>query len=379
MKFVDLQRQYNQIQEEIKTGINNVINRSDFIAGEEIKLLEQKLAEYVNVKNCITCANGTDALQLVLLAWAVKENDAIFVPSFTFFATAEVISVCKATPIFVDIDPHTFNIDPQKLEATIKAVIDEGKLNPKAIITVDLFGLSAQYDEINRIATNYNLLVLEDGAQGFGGSINDKKNCSFGHVATTSFFPSKPLGCYGDGGAIFTYDNNFAEIIRSLSVHGKGKSKYDNVRIGINSRLDTIQAAILLPKLRIFEQELILRNKIAELYNKLLSGIVEISDIPFGYISSWAQYSILLNSEEERNYLQMRLKENDIPTMIYYPKPLHLQPVYTDIKIYGDLTVSEDTSKRILSLPMHPYLTENEIIRICDNIKTLLGVIRDEK
>jgi dTDP-4-amino-4,6-dideoxygalactose transaminase len=316
----------------------------------------------------------------MLMAYDIKPGDAVFVPSFTFFATAEMVSTLGAIPIFVDVNSRTFNIDPKKLEMAIKEVINEGKLKPRAIMTVDLFGLSADYDAVNEIAKDYNLLLFEDGAQGFGGSLNGKMNCSFGDAAITSFFPSKPLGCYGDGGAIFTNDDNIASLIRSLAVHGKGKSKYDNIRIGMNSRLDTIQAAILLPKLDIFKSyELDARNKVAKTYDEQLKDIVEIPYVPNEYISSWAQYSILLNSEEERNYLQAELKNRDIPTMLYYPIPLHLQQIYKDDKIYGDLSVSTDICKRILSLPMYPYLEENEIIYICNSIKEILGAIRNGK
>lgn len=374
MKFIDLSRQYEQIKNEIDENIKRVLNNADFIMGQDVLTLEKELAEYVGVKHCISCANGTDAMTLVLMAWGIKEKDAVFVPTFTFFSTAEVVSLCGATPIFVDIDPRTFNIDVNKLEETIKHVIEENKLIPKAIIPVDLFGQSANYPKIMEIAKKYNLKVLSDSAQGFGGSINGKMNGSFGDVATTSFFPAKPLGCYGDGGAIFTNDDELAGILKSLRVHGKGETKYDNIRIGMNSRLDTIQAAILLPKLKIFKDfELIKRNEIASKYNELLEDVVTTPKILDGYISSWAQYSILLKSEEERNKVKDSLKEKGIPSMVYYEIPLHLQTAYkNNFKRYTDLSVSEDICKRILSLPMHPYLTDEEIAYIANAVKEVL-------
>jgi UDP-2-acetamido-2-deoxy-ribo-hexuluronate aminotransferase len=374
MKFIDLSRQYEQIKNEIDENIKRVLNNADFIMGQDVLTLEKELAEYVGVKHCISCANGTDAMTLVLMAWGIKEKDAVFVPTFTFFSTAEVVSLCGATPIFVDIDPRTFNIDVNKLEETIKHVIEENKLIPKAIIPVDLFGQSANYPKIMEIAKKYNLKVLSDSAQGFGGSINGKMNGSFGDVATTSFFPAKPLGCYGDGGAIFTNDDELANILKSLRVHGKGETKYDNIRIGMNSRLDTIQAAILLPKLKIFKDfELIKRNEIASKYNELLEDVVTTPKILDGYISSWAQYSILLKSEEERNKVKDSLKEKGIPSMVYYEIPLHLQTAYkNNFKRYTDLSVSEDICKRILSLPMHPYLTDEEIAYIANAVKEVL-------
>ncbi|MDD3630328.1 MAG: DegT/DnrJ/EryC1/StrS family aminotransferase [Bacteroidales bacterium] len=375
MKFIDLNKQYEKIKDEINYNINKVIKNANFIMGDEVQSLERELTAYVGVKHCITCANGTDALSLVLMAWDIKKGDAVFVPTFTFFATAEAVSLCGATPIFIDIDPNTFNIDVDKLEKAIKAVIEEGKLNPRAIIPVDLFGQSANYPAIMDIAKKYNLLILSDSAQGFGGSLNGQMNCSFGDAAITSFFPAKPLGCYGDGGAIFTNDDKLAEILKSLRVHGKGSNKYDNVRIGVNSRLDNIQAAILLPKLKLFEDyELQSRNIIAQKYNELLSNIVITPYVPSGYISSWAQYSIIFKNEEDRNKVKGKLKDMGIPSVIYYEIPLHLQTAYkNNKKKYVDLSTAENICKRILSLPMHPYLEDNEIKLISTTIKKILG------
>lgn len=363
MEFIDLKEQYSRLKQKIDSNIQKVLNNADFINGPEVKELEKKLAEYVGRKYCATCANGTDALTIAMKVFEVKENDAVFVPSFTFYSTAEVVSLEGATPIFVDVDERTFNMDATKLEKAIKQVIREKKLNPKAVIPVDLFGQTANFPEILKIAEKYNLKVVEDGAQGFGGNINEKRACSFGDISTTSFFPAKPLGCYGDGGAIFTDDEEIYNLILSIRVHGKGSFKYDNVRVGLNSRLDTIQAAILLPKLEAFkEYELDNRNKFAKMYTEKLEDVVKTPIVPEGYISSWAQYTIILNSEEERNNLQGKLKEAGIPSMIYYPIPLHKQIVYKDYNFnVEDLKVSEKLCKCVLSLPMHPYMNEEQV------------------
>ena len=371
MEFIDLKEQYSRLKQKIDSNIQNVLNNADFISGPEVKELEKQLAEYVGRKYCATCANGTDALTIAMKVFEVKENDAVFVPSFTFYSTAEVVSLEGATPIFVDVDERTFNMDATKLEKAIKQVIKEGKLKPKAIIPVDLFGQTANFPEILKIAEKYNLKVVEDGAQGFGGSLNGKKACSFGDISTTSFFPAKPLGCYGDGGAIFTDNEEIYNLILSIRVHGKGTFKYDNVRVGLNSRLDTIQAAILLPKLEAFkEYELDNRNKFAKMYTEKLEDVVKTPIVPEGYISSWAQYTIILNSEEERNNLQGKLKEAGIPSMIYYPTPLHKQIVYKDYNFnVEDLKVSEKLCKCVLSLPMHPYMNEEQINMITNEIR----------
>lgn len=366
MEFRDLKAQYNRYKAQIDSAILRTLDNATFIGGKEVKLLEQRLAEYVGVRHCITCANGTDAMTLVLMAWGIKEGDAVFVPDFTFFATGEVVSFQGATPVFVDVDKDTFNIDPVKLEKTIKDVLHGGKLTPKVIIPVDLFGLPANYPEIEEIAENYNLKVLEDGAQGFGGSINGKKACSFGDAATTSFFPAKPLGCYGDGGAIFTNDDGLAHLLRSFKVHGKGENKYDNVRVGVNSRLDTIQAAILNVKLTAFiNHELADVNRVYKLYTEKLKGMVETPVIPEGYISSFAQYTIKLKSKEERDGLQAKLHAEGVPSMIYYVKPMHRQEAFKDLGHSGDdFEVTNKLCETVLSLPMHPYLKEDEINHI---------------
>jgi len=367
MEFRDLKAQYNKYKKEIDSAIQEVINNTNFIGGKEVNILEQRLAEYVGVKHCITCANGTEAMTLLMMAWDIKEGDAVFVPDFTFFSTGEIVSFRGATPIFVDVDRATFNIDTTKLENAIKKVLDEGKLIPKMIIPVDLFGLPADHIEIEKIAKKYNLRVLEDAAQGFGGSINGKKACSFGDAATTSFFPAKPLGCYGDGGAIFTNDDELSELLNSLKVHGKGDNKYDNVRIGVNSRLDSIQAAVLNVKLTAFiDHELEDVNRVYRLYTEKLKGIVDTPVIPEGYLSSFAQYTIKLKNKKERDALQTKLKEEDIPSMVYYVKPMHKQGAFVEYDYDdNDFEVTNELCDTVLSLPMHPYLSEEEVNDIC--------------
>lgn len=374
MEFRDLKSQYKKYKIEIDSAIQEVINNTNFIGGKEVNTLEKRLADYVGVKHCITCANGTEAMTIVMMAWDIKVGDAVFVPDFTFFSSGEIVSFRGATPIFVDVNEDTFNIDTEKLENAIIKVLDEGKLTPKVIIPVDLFGLPADHIEIKRIANKYNLRVLEDAAQGFGGSINGKKACSFGDAATTSFFPAKPLGCYGDGGAIFTNDDVLAELLNSYKVHGKGDNKYDNIRIGVNSRLDSIQAAILNVKLSAFkDHELEDVNRIYKLYTGKLEDVVKIPVIPEGYISSFAQYTIKLKSKEERDALQAKLKENNIPSMIYYVKPMHKQEAFSELNyVDSDFKTTNKLCETVLSLPMHPYLNNSEIDEICKIIKNVI-------
>ena len=370
MEFRDLKAQYNKYKTQIDLAILEVIQGANFIGGKQVTTLEKRLAEYVGVKHCISCANGTEAMTLLMMAWDIKEGDAVFVPDFTFFSTGEVVSFRGATPIFVDVDRDTFNIDTIKLEKTIQKVIAEGKLTPKLIIPVDLFGLPANHIEIEKIAEIYDLKILEDAAQGFGGSIHGKKACSFGDAATTSFFPAKPLGCYGDGGAIFTNDDELAKLLNSLKVHGKGEDKYDNVRIGVNSRLDSIQAAVLNVKLTAFiEHELEDVNRIYKLYNEKLKDIVETPFIPQGYVSSFAQYTIKLKNKEQRDKLQGYLKDKDIPSMIYYVKPMHKQGAFADYIYHeDDFEITNELCDTVLSLPMHPYLSENDINKVVEHI-----------
>jgi len=359
MQFIDLAAQYKHLQTKIDTRIKTVLEHGKYIMGPEVQELEQKLADYVGVKHAITCANGTDALQLTMMVLDIKPGDAVFCPTFTFFATAEVIALAGATPVFVDSDEVTFNICPKDLENKIQQTIAEGKLKPKAIISVDLFGLPANYPVIERIVKQYDLKLVEDAAQGFGGSItdnqgNDKKAGSFGDIATTSFFPAKPLGCYGDGGAIFTNNDDYAALIKSYRVHGKGQDKYDNVRIGINSRLDTIQAAILLEKLAEFPQELINRNKSAAKYESELGCQYKTPQVPAGYTSSWAQYTLV---DAKRDEIMAEYKVKGIPTMIYYATCMHQQTAFKGLGYQeGDFPVAERLAKQVFSLPMHPYL-----------------------
>ena len=309
MQFRDLKQQYQVLKGEMDKAILEVVSSANFISGRQVEELETELAEYVGVKHCVTCANGTDALSLAMMAWEIGPGDAVFVPDFTFFSTGEIVAFAGATPVFVDVDKDTFNISVDSLEKKIQEVLQEGKLTPKVVIPVDLFGLPADYVNVKRIADQYGLLILEDGAQGFGGELNGKRACGFGDISTTSFFPAKPLGCYGDGGAVFTNDDEMANLLQSLRVHGKGKMKYDNIRIGLNSRLDTLQAAILSVKLKAFRQyEVEDINKVADRYTELLKGLVKTPVVPEGFYSSWAQYTIQLNRREERDALQAKLK-----------------------------------------------------------------------
>lgn len=367
MQFRDLNKQYEVLKKGIDAAMIEVASSGAFIMGKPVKELEAELAAYVGVKHCISCANGTDALTLALKVWGIKAGDAVFVPDFTFFSSAEVISLEGATPIFVDVDKDTFNISPADLEQKIEHTLAEGKLTPKVIITVDLFGLPADYSSIRIIADKYQLYILEDGAQGFGGMIGDKRACSFGDISTTSFFPAKPLGCYGDGGALFTDNDEWASLADSYRVHGKGLFKYDNVRIGLNSRLDTLQAAILKIKFKAFsEYELTDINKAAARYTELLQGKVKTPVIPEGYYSSWAQYTIQLESKEERDALQAKLKEEGIPSMIYYPTPMHGQTAYKHVDTpVGSCPVADQLCATVLSLPIHPYISAEDIERVC--------------
>ena len=368
MEFRDLVKQYNVLKPEIDKAMTDVAASGGYIMGKAVKELEASLAEYVGVKHCIACANGTDALTLALKAWGIGSGDAVFVPDFTFFASAEVVSLEGATPVFIDIDEDTFNLDVKSLEKAIEKTLKEGSLTPRVIITVDLFGLPADYYAVKKIADKYNLLILEDGAQGFGGKINDRMACSFGDISTTSFFPAKPLGCYGDGGALFTNNDEWAKIMDSLRVHGKGSFKYDNVRIGLNSRLDTMQAAILQVKFEAFKAyEVEDINKAAVLYTEKLKDIVKTPVIPEGYYSSWAQYTIQLKDREQRDGLQAYLKEHGIPSMVYYPTPMHGQTAYKELNYPADSNpVTQRLCGTVLSLPIHPYITREDIEKVCE-------------
>jgi UDP-2-acetamido-2-deoxy-ribo-hexuluronate aminotransferase len=375
MEFVDLKKQYERIKPRIHDRINEVLRHGKFIMGPEVGELENQLASFVGSKFCVSCANGTDALLLSLMARDIGSGDAVFTTPFTFIATAEVISLLGATPVFVDIDPDTFNIDPRKLQEAIESV-KQGtgrsvgaarKLSPKGVITVDLFGLSADYDPINRIAKEHGLFVLEDAAQSLGGTYKGKKLGNVADIAATSFFPAKPLGCYGDGGAIFTNDEAMASRLRSLREHGKGSHKYDNVRIGINGRLDTLQAAILLPKLEIFDSEIKERQEVAARYSTALKDIVKVPHVPDGLLSAWAQYAVVT---DKRDLYLDKLKGLGIPTAVYYPRPLHLQTAFSHLGYrQGDFPVAEQTSDRIFSLPMYPYLDSSDQNKIIEAVK----------
>lgn len=377
MEFRDLKRQYQVLKPQMDAAMLEVAENCNFISGKQVTELEQQLAEYVGVKHCVTCGNGTDALTLVMMVWDIKAGDAVFVPTFTFFASAEVVAFEGATPVFVDVDERTFNVDPVKLEEAIEQVKKEGKLNPRAVIAVDLFGQPADYTKIEEICKKHGLLLLEDGAQGFGGKIGDRTACSFGDAAATSFFPAKPLGCYGDGGAVFTNDDEMADYMRSIRVHGKSPAdKYDNLRIGLNSRLDTIQAAVLKVKLQAFkDHELESVNRAAKLYDEYLGNVVKTPVVPEGFYSSWAQYTLILDSKEQRTHLQKELKEQGIPTMVYYPKPMHLQGAFADLGYKkGNFPVAESLCERVLSLPMHPYLNEEDIRFVANAVKAALNL-----
>lgn len=376
MEFRDLKTQYAKLKTEIDVEIADTLTSARFISGPKVKELEEKLAQYVGVGHCITCGNGTDAITLTLMTWNVGEGDAVFVPDFTFFSSGECPAFAGATPIYVDVDQRTYNIDPDKLERAIIRVKTEGKLVPKVVVAVDLFGLPADYDAIMPICEKYGLLLLEDGAQGFGGSINGKKACSFGDISTTSFFPAKPLGCYGDGGAVFTDNDEWAEYLRSIVVHGKsGNDKYNNIRIGMNSRLDSIQAAVLLPKLKAFEDyELEDVNKAAAWYTEKMKDLpITLPVIPDGYVSSWAQYTVQIPETIDRDRVQASLKEKGIPSMVYYMKPMHAQGAFegTESSV-AVCPVTETLCRTVLSLPIHPYQTEQDVDLVVDAIKTAI-------
>jgi dTDP-4-amino-4,6-dideoxygalactose transaminase len=366
MQFIDLAAQRARISHRLKPAIDRVIDGGAYILGPEVREFEKQMAGYVGARNAVACANGTDALLLPLLASGIGPGDAVFVPSFTFAATAEVVALAKAEPVFVDIDADSYNMDPASLEAAIAMVKAEGRLVPRAIIPVDLFGLAADYPAIEAIARRENLMIVEDAAQAIGGSLDNRMCGAFGHVAATSFYPAKPLGCYGDGGAMFTDDDDLAERLRSFAFHGKGETQYDNVHVGLNSRLDTLQAAILIEKLAILEDEMAERQVVARRYAQGLAGVVKTPVVPENRRSAYAQYAI---ETPQRDGLKAHLQAAGIPSVIYYVKPLHLQVAYEHFpRAPGGLPVSEELPKRILCLPMHPYLTAEDQDRICGTI-----------
>ncbi len=365
--FIDLDRQYRRLEKDIDQSIKKVLTHGKYILGPEVAELEGKLAAFAGSRHCLGCSNGTEALTMAMMALDVKPGDAVFTTPFTFFATVETIALLGATPVFADIDPVTYNIDPAKLNAAILKVKKEGKLRPKAIITVDLFGLCADYDAILPIAKEHKLPVIQDAAQAMGAVYKGRRAPSFGTIGCTSFFPAKPLGCYGDGGAVFTDDDQLHSVMHSILVHGRGSDKYDNVRIGLNARLDTLQAAILLEKLKVYEEEIELRQKVASSYLAKLKGVLKTPSIPEGSVSVWAQFCVMSDKFET---IQERLKENGVPTARYYPIPMHLLKAmeYLGYK-KGDMPEAEKAAKSIFALPMHPYLEEETIAKIA-------GVIR---
>lgn len=368
--FIDLSAQQNHVRKNIDVAISRVLDEGKYIMGPQVMELEQKLSEFAGAKHCLSCANGTDALQLALLSLGIGHGDAVFVPSFTFAATAEVVPFVGATPVFIDVDPDTFNVDTGSLKRAIKHAASEG-LKPACVIPVDLFGLPADYDAISAIAHESGMKVIGDAAQSFGSQY---KNYSLGEradISTTSFFPAKPLGCYGDGGAVFTDNADLANLVGSYRVHGKGTHKYDNERIGMNSRLDTLQAAILLEKLKIYADELTMRESVAVRYTAALSPHFAVQDIPAELASSWAQYTIRTRSSEHRAEVMTRAKEAGVPTVIYYPKPLHTQIAFSQFPTDPNgLKTSEALSQSVVSLPMHPYLDSGVQDMI---IETVLG------
>lgn len=371
MQFIDLKAQYQALKAEINENIQAVLEDGRYIGGPHVKQLEEKLAAYVGRKYCISCANGTDALQIAYMVYGIGEGDAVFCPDITFISSTEPSKMLGATSVFCDIQPDTYNLCPESLERQIKAVLAEGKLTPKAVVAVDILGNPCDYDAIIPICEKYGLILIEDAAQSFGATYKGKKCCSFGQIATTSFFPAKPLGCYGDGGAVFVDDDELANVIRSICVHGKGpRGKYDNIRVGVNSRLDTIQAAILLPKFKaLTDYEIDNRQTVADRYNAAFENYFTTPYVQTDCQSVYAQYAILAKDTETRDRVVAHLTEKKIPNMIYYPTPQHALPVFSEEPGYGEtFKYANDYCARTLSLPMHPYLGEAEQQLIIDTV-----------
>lgn len=362
MKFCDLHRQYLEYKSDIDNAIAGVIEKTAFINGPDIKALESELADFAGVSQAVACSSGSDAISLALLSMDIKPGDEVLCPAFTFIATGTMISIVGGTPIFVDVDPVTFNLDPEKIEEKITD-------KTKGIIAVSLFGQCADFDKINKIAKDHDLWVLEDGAQSFGAEYKGKHSCALTKIATTSFFPAKPLGCYGDGGAVFTNDEDIAEKLRMIRNHGQEK-RYHHKMIGVNGRMDTLQAAILRAKLKYFPNEIIKRNKVAEIYSELLENVVETPTILPNNVSVWAQYTI---RTEKRDELREHLAKYDIPTAVHYPMPLPNQEAFADLGQGTNFPVSNRLSDTVMSLPMHPFLTRDEIEFIAQKIKEFLN------
>lgn len=372
MEFIDLKAQYRALQTEIDGNISRILAGAHFIGGQEVAELEEKLAAYVGRKHCVTCGNGTDALQLAYMAYGVGPGDAVFCPDMTFIASVEPACMHGATPVFCDIEPDTYNLSPASLEEHIQAVMQAGKLRPRAVVTVDFLGNPARFEEISAICQQYGLLLIEDGAQSTGAEYHGKKCGSLGDIATTSFFPSKPLGCYGDGGAVFTDDDQIAELLRSYKVHGKGpKGKYDNVRIGLNSRLDTLQAGVLLPKLAVLDQELAKRQEVAARYDKALGGKLQIPVVTEGSVSAYAQYCVLAEDSAQRDRILAAMKAANVPSLIYYPTPLHVLEAFAPYP-EENLPNAARYARCNFGLPFSPYLTEEDQDTV---IRTVLGAL----
>lgn len=367
--FIDLQAQYKRIGSEIEAAALRVLRSGNYILGPEVDRLESRLAEYVGVRHAVSCASGTDALLIALMAKGIGAGDAVLTTPFTFVATAEVIALLGATPVFVDIDPATYNIDPAALK---QALSSPGKLRPRGIVAVDIFGLAADYRRINDIAARHDLFVIEDAAQSFGAVSHGRRAGALAGIGCTSFFPAKPLGACGDGGALFTDDPELDSLFRSIRVHGQGSDRYENVRLGMTGRLDALQAAILQPKLDIFPEELIARQRVAHDYASALTAAgaaVTIPAIPPEHTSAWAQYCLLARDQDHRQRLMAALKLAGIPTAIYYPKPLHLQGAFAGLGCRaGAFPVAEDIASRIFAVPMHPYLEQATITQIAQAI-----------
>lgn len=368
VEFIDLNAQQRRLGDRVAKAIQRVLDHGQYILGPEVRELEQQLARFSGARHVITCASGTDALLMALMAKGTGPGDAVFVPAFTFVATAEVVALLGATPVFADVERDSLLLDPISLDAALETATRLG-LKPVGVIPADLFGQPCDYEDINRFAREHGLFVIADAAQSFGASLDGNPVGTMAEVTATSFFPAKPLGCYGDGGAVFTDDNELADRLRSLRVHGKGAHKYDNVHVGINGRLDTIQAAVLLEKLPIFEEEIALRNRVAKRYGALLNDLVEVPVIREGRTSVWAQYTI---KTAARDTIAQELKRHGVPSAVYYPVPLHRQTAYGSYPRVPDLSVSERSAATVLSLPMHPYLEEGMQNRICDIIRQAL-------
>lgn len=376
MKFVDLNAQFRVIEDDIRAGVEAVLRHGRFVMGPEVPALERALAAYCGVAHAVSAASGTDALLMALLARGVGAGDAVIVPAFTFVATAEAVRLAGATPVFADVDVATFNLDPACAAAAAGQVREAGRFNLRGVIAVDLFGLPADYDAIAAVAAAFGMFVIADAAQSFGGAIHgktgDTKTGALGDLATTSFFPAKPLGAYGDGGALFTDDDALADLARSIREHGMGETRYDHARIGITGRLDTIQAAVLLCKLKILDGELAARRRLAARYNHELAGAVAVPSVPAGYESAWAQYTVRAPKGRDRDAMCARLKAAGIPTAVYYPRPLHRQPAYSQaVGVDAELPVAEQLSREVFSLPIHPYLGDDEQTRVIDAVKAL--------